>query len=65
VKISHTIAVVARPVNVVDVASSPENLDGNLQVTRKNPHVIDVGFEQDLPVSCWYIMWMEISITQH
>jgi hypothetical protein len=41
--------------------SSLENHVGNQQGTRKNPHVIDAGFEQDLPVSCWYIMLMVIS----
>jgi hypothetical protein len=41
--------------------SSLENRVGSQQDTRKNLHVIDAGFEQDLPVSCWCIMLMVIS----
>jgi hypothetical protein len=62
---SHTIAVVAKLVNAVVVESSPESLGGKVQDTRKNPHVIDVGFEQELPVSYLCIMWMVISTIQH
>jgi hypothetical protein len=58
---SHTTAVGAKLANVEVVASKPENLVGNQQDTRKNPHVIDAGFEQDLPVNCWCITLMEIS----
>jgi hypothetical protein len=58
---SHTIAVDAKHASVKAKESSPENHDGNPQDTRKNPHVIDAGFEQDLPVSCWYITLTEIS----
>jgi len=57
---SHTIAADVRLVNVVGAASSPENHVGKVQGTRKNPHVIDVGSRQELPVSYWYITWMEI-----
>jgi len=51
--------------NEKEKVSSLENHVGNPQDTRKNPHVIDVGSKQELPVSYWYIMWMEISITLH
>jgi hypothetical protein len=62
---SHTTAVGAKLANVEVVASKPENLVGNQQDTRKNPHVIDAGFEQDLPVNCWCITLMEISTMLH
>jgi hypothetical protein len=51
VKIPHTTAVDVRLVNAKAAVSSPGNLVGNLQGTRKNPHVIDAGFEQDLLVN--------------
>jgi hypothetical protein len=35
-------------------------LDGKLLDIRKNPHVIDVGSNQDIVFSYWFIMWMEI-----
>jgi hypothetical protein len=60
-----TIAVDARVVNVGAKESNPENRVGNLQATRKNPHVIDAGSKQDLLASYWYIMWMGISTTLH
>jgi hypothetical protein len=59
----HTIAVDARLANAGDEESTPENRVGNPQDTRKNPHVIDAGFEQDLPVSCWFITLTVISTT--
>jgi hypothetical protein len=59
---SHTIEADVKHVNAKTKESNQENRDGSPQATRKNPHVIDAGFEQDLPVSYWYIMWMEISI---
>jgi hypothetical protein len=43
--------------------SSPENLDGDLLGTRKNPHVIDVGLRQSIPVNCWFYTLTAISIT--
>jgi hypothetical protein len=58
---SHTIAVDARLANAGVEESSLENHVGNQQDTRKNPHVTDAGFEQDLPVSCWFITLMVIS----
>jgi hypothetical protein len=59
---SHTTAVGAKLANVEVVASKPENLVGNQQDTRKNPQVIDAGFGQDLPASCWYITLTVISM---
>jgi hypothetical protein len=56
-----TIEVDVRLANAGTKASSPENRDGNQQDIRKNPHVIDAGFEQDLPVSYWCITLMVIS----
>jgi hypothetical protein len=47
--------------NAEVVVSNPENHGGNLQDTRKNPHVTDADFEQDLPVNCWCITLMVIS----
>jgi hypothetical protein len=34
---------------------------GKVEAIKKNHNVIVADFEQDLPVSCWCIMWMEIS----
>ena len=62
---SHTIAVGVKLANAEVEESSPENHVGNQQDTRKNPHVIDAGFEQDLPVNYWCITLMEISIILH
>jgi hypothetical protein len=50
-----------RLVNARAKESSLGSLDGKVQGTRKNPHVIDAGLKQDLPVSYWCIMLMEIS----
>lgn len=61
----YTIVVVVRLANAEAKASSLENLGGNQQGIRKNPHVIDAGFGQDLPVNYWCIMWMGISTTPH
>jgi hypothetical protein len=36
----------------------PSFHDGKPQVTRKNPHVIDVGLEQSMRHSYWYVTWM-------
>ena len=58
---SPTIAAAVRLVNAEGVELNLENHAGNLQDTRKNPHVIDAGFEQDLPVNCWYITLTVIS----
>jgi hypothetical protein len=58
---SPTIAAAVRLVNAEGEESNLENHAGNLQDTRKNPHVIDAGFEQDLPVNCWYITLTVIS----
>jgi hypothetical protein len=58
---SHTTAVGAKLASAGVEESSLENQDGNQQDTRKNPHVIDAGFEQDLPVNYWCITLMEIS----
>jgi 7,8-dihydro-6-hydroxymethylpterin-pyrophosphokinase len=44
---SLTIAADVRLVNVVDVALNLENHAGKVRGTRKNPHVIDVGFGRD------------------
>ena len=38
---------------------------GKVEATKKNHNVIVADFEQDLPVSCWCIMWMEISTILH
>jgi len=38
---------------------------GKVTVTKKNHNVIVADFEQDLLVSCWCIMWMEISTILH
>jgi hypothetical protein len=38
------------------------SLDGNLQGTRKKPHVIAAALEQDMLVSCWCITVMAIYI---
>lgn len=58
---SHTTAAAVRLANAAAAESNPENQDGNQQATRKNPHVIDAGFEQGLPVSYWCITLMVIS----
>jgi hypothetical protein len=58
---SHTTAVDVRLASAKVVGSNLENPDGKVQVTRKNPHVIDAGFEQDLLVSYWCITLMAIS----
>jgi hypothetical protein len=58
---SHTIAVDAKLVNVEDGVLNPESHGGNLQDTRKNPHVTVVGSKHDWPASYWCIMWMVIS----
>ena len=60
---SLTIAVDVKLVNDEVVESNPGNRVGNQQGIRKNPHVIDAGFEQDLPVSYWCITLTEISTT--
>ena len=52
---SHITAVDVKLANAEDVVSNPENRVGNQQDTRKNPHVIDAGFEQGLLVSYWCI----------
>jgi hypothetical protein len=52
-----------RVANEKTKVSSLENLVGELQDTRKNPHVIDVGLRQNIPVSCWYYMLTAISTT--
>ena len=57
----HITVVVVRLANAGVEQSSLENLGGNLRDTRKNPHVIDAGLEQDLPVNCWYITLTVIS----
>ena len=62
---SHITAVDVKLANAEDVVSNPENRVGNQQDTRKNPHVIDAGFEPDLPVSCWCITLMVISTAMH
>ena len=59
---SDTIAVDVKLVSVEDAELNLESHVGNLQALRKNPHVIDADFEQDLAVSCWYITLMVISI---
>jgi hypothetical protein len=33
---------------------------GNEQDTRKNPHVIAVDSDPDMPAKCWYITWTAI-----
>jgi hypothetical protein len=35
-------------------------LTGKQQAIRKKPHVIDVALEQNIQLSCWYIMLMVI-----
>jgi hypothetical protein len=60
-----TIAVDVKLVNAKVEELNLENLDGSQKDTRKNPHVTDVGFEQDLPVNYWCITLMEISIILH
>jgi len=57
----HTIAVDARLASAGVEQSSLENLGGNQQDTRKNPHVTAAGFEPGLSVSYWYITLMAIS----
>jgi hypothetical protein len=42
------------------VESSRQNHNGSWLDTRKNPHVIDVGLEPSLRLSCWCIMQMVI-----
>jgi hypothetical protein len=64
-KMSHTIAAGVRLASDEEKVSNLENRGGSLTATRKNPHVIDAGSRQDLPVSYWFIMWTEISTTQH
>ena len=59
---SHTTAVDVKLASARVEESNPENRVGNLQGTRKNPHVIDAGSKLDLLANCWYIMLMEISI---
>jgi hypothetical protein len=44
---SHTIAADVKLANAEAVVLNLESLAGNPQGTRKNPHVIDAGFEQD------------------
>jgi hypothetical protein len=60
-----TIEVDVRVVNVEDVVSKLESRAGSQQGIRKNPHVIDAGSKQDLPVSYWCITLMEISTILH
>jgi hypothetical protein len=38
-----------------------ETLVGNLQVTRKNPHVTNAGSKPNTQVNCWCCMLMAIS----
>jgi hypothetical protein len=40
-----------------------QNPNGSWLDTRKNPHVIDVGSEPSLQLSCWCITWMVIYTT--
>jgi hypothetical protein len=39
-----------------NVASSRQWLDGNQPATRKKPPVTGVGSNQNMQLSCWYIM---------
>jgi hypothetical protein len=55
---SHITAVDVRVANVEVEELNLENHVGNQQDTRKNPHVIDAGLKQDLPVNYWCIMLM-------
>jgi len=50
-----------RLANAGDEESNPENHVGSQQDTRKNPHVIDAGFEQNILASYWYFMLTGIS----
>jgi hypothetical protein len=47
----HITALVVKLANARTKELNPENRAGNPQGTRKNPHVIDAGFEQDLLVN--------------
>jgi hypothetical protein len=53
---SHTIAADVKLASAKTKESNLENHVGNPQGIRKNPHVIDAGFEQDFPASYWCIM---------
>jgi hypothetical protein len=59
----HTIEIGVVSALLKIVVLNHPSLDGRLQVTRKNPHVIVVVLDHVTPVNYWFIMWMATSIT--
>jgi hypothetical protein len=60
----YIIAVSVTTVSERAVESRRQNHNGSWLDIRKNPHVIDVGLEPSLQLSCWCIMRMVIYTIQ-